>query len=443
MTRTLFVKRKAQTGAALVAVLWVIVLAGVILLSVNRSAMVHASLAQNELARVQARWLARAGVEQALAILADDIEPQDSPLDYWYEDALSFEQVELTTGVFSVIAPDERTEGVNATRYGLTDLSGRINLSTASEQALRRLPDITDEQVQAILDWRDGDSNTRAGGAEQGYYQQLDFPYDPANKPFASIRELRLVRGIDDETFFGEDANLNYILDPNENDGDVSQPQDIADGELELGLAGLGAVHSYENNTDPYGATRTNLNNVQWQTLQQTFYFSQALAYGVIDHRNNNEFEDIFDLLDVRPLAKGAPAQEGEISQVNIEWLAQNYDSFTVNDDNDRLPARINLNTAPIEVLMTLPRITDDQARQIFDYRLSPQGPITGYDQLINAGIIDDDLFELLAEHITLRSHVFEVNAVGVANNGVKYNITAVIDRGQNPPRIIYQHYQE
>jgi general secretion pathway protein K len=423
-------------------VLWVIVLAGIILLSLNRSAMVQAYLANNELATVQARWLARAGVEQALAVLANDIDETDSPLDYWYDDSFSFEQYELDSGTFSVISPDEQFEGVGAIRYGLTDLSGKLNISSASEDALMLLPDIHEEQVQSIIDWRDGDKNTRPGGAEQGYYQNLDFPYEVANAPFTSIYELRLVRGIDDETFYGEDANLNGVLDANENDGDDSAPTDIADGRLELGLAGLTTVHSYENNTDPYGATRVNLNSVDYNTLKDTFNLSARLAVGVIEKRDDDEFESVLELAQVRAGSKGAGPEEGEVDQFDLEWVAEHYDLFTI-DDEERYPGRINLNTAPVEVLETLPDITPEQARQIFDYRLSPQGPILGYHELLNSGFVDEDTLRAIIPFVSLRSHVFEVRSVGVAGNGVRRQLTAVVDRGQNPARIIYQYHQE
>ncbi|MEM7540229.1 MAG: type II secretion system minor pseudopilin GspK [Pseudomonadota bacterium] len=62
--------------------------------------------------------------------------------------------------------------------------------------------DIDPEIVPAILDWIDPDSNTRfPNGAEDEYYGQLDEPYRSANRHFADISELRLVRGITEEIY--------------------------------------------------------------------------------------------------------------------------------------------------------------------------------------------------------------------------------------------------
>ncbi len=51
--------------------------------------------------------------------------------------------------------------------------------------------------ADALLDWQDGDTIERSGGgAEDGYYRQLNPPYAAANQPFIHISELRLVAGI-------------------------------------------------------------------------------------------------------------------------------------------------------------------------------------------------------------------------------------------------------
>src|SRR5690606_23557972 len=117
-----------------------------------------------------------------------------------------------------------------ATRFGVTDLAGLVNLNAADSRQLQRLPDVLAPLANSILDWRDGNSSTRTGGAERGHYARLEHPYVPANKPFSTLHELRLVKDVTDEVFFGEDANLNGILDLNENDGDTSLPLDDGDG---------------------------------------------------------------------------------------------------------------------------------------------------------------------------------------------------------------------
>ncbi len=62
--------------------------------------------------------------------------------------------------------------------------------------------DIDPSLLPALLDWLDADSETRfPGGAEDDYYLDLDAPYRAANRRFAHVSELRLVRGVDAATY--------------------------------------------------------------------------------------------------------------------------------------------------------------------------------------------------------------------------------------------------
>lgn len=102
----------------------------------------------------------------------------------------------------------------------LCDLQGRFNLNSLSGsgkgtasftpgqeifirllQALKLEETIDQPQAEtitnAVSDWVDKDSNTRPeGGAENGYYGDLEVPYKAANRPFTSVSELRWVKGI-------------------------------------------------------------------------------------------------------------------------------------------------------------------------------------------------------------------------------------------------------
>jgi general secretion pathway protein K len=73
----------------------------------------------------------------------------------------------------------------------------------ANLQILQRLLQVLrlDPQLaNAVADWIDPDSEARAGGAEDIDYLNLNPPYRAANRPMASVDELRLVRGFDAQT---------------------------------------------------------------------------------------------------------------------------------------------------------------------------------------------------------------------------------------------------
>src|SRR5439155_11732862 len=101
---------------------------------------------------------------------------------------------------------------------------------------IQYLPGMTPQIAAAIMDWRDSDTSVSSNGAEDETYSRLTTPYKTKNAAFESVEELRLVAGMTKDILYGEDANLNGVLDANENDGDDSAPNDNRDGKLDPGL---------------------------------------------------------------------------------------------------------------------------------------------------------------------------------------------------------------
>jgi len=109
----------------------------------------------------------------------------------------------------------------------LEDLQGRFNLNLlaarpsqegenpprftpAQAQFIRLLiavgePEVDEIQAvaitQAVGDWEDTDSEPRPDGAEDDYYAGLTPAYRAANRPMASVSELRAVRGVTPEIY--------------------------------------------------------------------------------------------------------------------------------------------------------------------------------------------------------------------------------------------------
>ena len=69
------------------------------------------------------------------------------------------------------------------------------------------------EVADAILDWRDPDDETRLNGVESDYYLGLSQPYGAKNAPLDSLDELRLIKGVTEEMYFGgtEDFPIGMI----------------------------------------------------------------------------------------------------------------------------------------------------------------------------------------------------------------------------------------
>lgn len=107
------------------------------------------------------------------------------------------------------LAPFEVEGGV--LEVTIRDLDGRFNLNalagsdaTRGAAGLRNLlaalgldPAITDRW----RDWVDADGDGQGFGAEDQLYLGLEVPYRTANRPVASVTELRLLEGMDAEQF--------------------------------------------------------------------------------------------------------------------------------------------------------------------------------------------------------------------------------------------------
>ncbi len=203
-------KLTGQRGTVLVLVLLIVTL--VAALSVKFAAQYQLGLA-----RAEARWhgaQARAfldGTEEVAKLMFGlaDIDPN---IDFLGED-------------WSIQIPIE-DDGVTGVAQ-LVDASAQFNLNDLltplvadqpignaerySEpqrrfiRLLQTFPDFPLNQneaeylLEAVVDWIDNDDNESGmGGAESNYYQGLKNGYLPANAPFKSVDELRLVRGFNE-----------------------------------------------------------------------------------------------------------------------------------------------------------------------------------------------------------------------------------------------------
>ena len=149
------------------------------------------------------------------------------------------------------------------------------------------IPGMTAELADAILDFIDSDETARENGCESEYYESLTPPYPAKNSPLESLDELLLVRGVTLGLLYGEDANRNGLLDPNENDGDVSYPPDNQDGALQMGWSAYLTVFGREKNLLSDSTPRININGNDLATLYDTLEesFDSTVAQFVIAYR--------------------------------------------------------------------------------------------------------------------------------------------------------------
>lgn len=151
-------------------------------------------------------------------------------------------------GECTVVLLGRDPQGLRA-HFGLIPEAGKISLNSLVDHdtlraALSSAHGMTPEITAAICDWEDSNDTVDSdGGAERTdtHYQGATIPYAPRNGKFETIDELRLVRGVTDDLFFGEDTNNNGRLDPGEDAN--------GNGKLDLGLRDLVTLETLEPGT--------------------------------------------------------------------------------------------------------------------------------------------------------------------------------------------------
>lgn len=223
----------------------------------------------------QTRAAADSGVEYVATLLANRAEPG---LENLLHNPQLFHGVTVINSDrargrvrFSLIAPLEQDVSGQRIRYGLMDESGKLNLNILGQMQLTDeeartllmgVPGMTEDIADAIRDWIDSDDEPLPyGGETDDTYAGMSPPYSAKNGPLESIDELLMVRGVTPQLLYGEDANRNGLLDPNENDAEASPPLDNADGLLDPGWVAFFTVHSRESNMRSDGTPKIDLSN--------------------------------------------------------------------------------------------------------------------------------------------------------------------------------------
>jgi type II secretory pathway component PulK len=414
-----------RRGAALIAVLWIVAVMGSITMVLTRQARLSLKINRNVTETTQAELLAEACIHRAMAALVQDLQEttSDNKNEDWYDSKALFGDVILGKGVYRAAHPNLEQE--NTIAYGLTDECGKLNLNTATREMLLQLPNAEETIVDAILDWRDEDSDPRQFGAEDEYYQSLPEPYLAKNNLFDTLEELLLVKDMTLNILYGEDTNTNGLLDSNENDGEKSFPLDNGDGSLNKGWYPFVTVYSYEKNISESGEQRINANTASREELQENFgeTLTQAEINAIINARNENNFQSVGDLL-------------GNV--IPREKLKEIIDRITITAD-ENLSGRINVNTAPKEVLQCLLPENEDVVENIIEYRQASDGPFDTIGELLDVDAMTDNLFRQLAGQVCTKSSVFSIRAVGFMPDTQAYKeIYAILDRGGSVPEIRY-----
>lgn len=278
-------------------------------------------------------------------------------------------------------------------RMQIVDAGSLVNVNTAPQAQLQLLP-LTQDQVDCLLDWREAKTEARADGAKDGYYNSLPQPYNTNLGPLTTVDELLLVRGWTAQTLYQLPTG----------DTSVSLPTDAAGNDLPL--AALLTVDSGGPNTRAEGTPRINLGQggVDVNALTQ-LGISQPLAGRIAAQAPYTNFQGLF-----------------QVPGMTQQALQPLLDAVTFTGD-ERIPGKINLNTATQSVLMTVPNMTSDIAAAIVSQQTN------GFDSLGQlatvSGVTPQNLAQL-ADSFTVGGDTWIIRAYG-RSGGVGAAVEAVV----------------
>ena len=196
--------QKTSRGAALVIVLFIVALAAILAVEMSANLMLQVQRSTNLQSQQQAKWYAYGAEELAIKGLIQS--KKDDP------EKTTLAQPWAKQG-------DVKYPVENGTLSGqLTDLQACLNLNALGVEPdpnsgnktnpahkalfaiLENIDDLPSDESEegmadSVFDWLDENSITYRSGAEEGEYLSRQFPYMTANSLFASVSELRLIKG--------------------------------------------------------------------------------------------------------------------------------------------------------------------------------------------------------------------------------------------------------
>jgi DNA uptake protein ComE-like DNA-binding protein len=419
----------------------------------------------------QAWLVALSGVQEAMRVAAAAQSVGD-----WRENPAAFrERIVFGDGAdiwrFTVYSPGD-SEALTEVRFGLTDEAGRVNLNHPGGADLAKIPRLTPDLVRA-LQFATGQSNSTAAATTPSPSETpgtaltgeppLEEPAAPpdfatdlvpadtnapaffltANSrpvgPLASLEDLLRVPGFTWPLLFGEDANRNGRLDPNEDDGDENFPPDNKDGRLDHGMAQYFTVAAYDPERSSARKLRVDLNNPAEVLPAGVSEMPPAFTNYVAALRTANvKLTHPADVLEATLKVKNEQGQEVEVaSGITKEELPRVLDLFAA-EWTGRRAGLINVNTASSIVLATLPGVDLSVAESIVSARASlrPEQRQT-IAWLLTEGLMDADSFKRLAPHLTAQSYQFSFHVIGYGLPSGRYRVLeASVDVAGSEPKL-------
>jgi DNA uptake protein ComE-like DNA-binding protein len=427
--------RRREGGFLLVAVLVIVILASMVALSLLFRMRAEEAGFSASVGSEQAWYAAMSGIQQAIS-LAQSKDPalwQNNPGAFSRQLVLDDGSDKWYFTVFTAGPPEE-----NQPRFGLTDENRKLNLNKATGEMLQKCTVLSGQQIETIT----GSSmTTNAVSMADPLATSVLFP-ESTRPHLSTLDDLLKLPGFTPGVIYGEDANHNFHLDPNEDDGALQFPPDDSDGQLFLGLQDVATVFSYEFDLASDGSTRFQLNSTN-RTIPESLLPEAAATYLHAAWSNKVIFKTPADLLEAKLKIKDAQGKEVEIdSGIGAKELPLVMDKLTATFDARRV-GLINVQSASPKVLQTIPGISEAKAESIAQARENLSVELRDSPAwLYSEGALTAEEFKTAAPFITTRSGQFRFNVLGYAMPSGRYRVyEVVIDTAPAPggqPQILY-----
>src|SRR5919197_444646 len=145
----------ASEGSVLIQVLWTLAILVLLSLALASTTTLDQRLVSYQRDRLTALYLAKAGYLRAMVELERSPRPPaDSYLDSWAHNPEAFQQASLGPGSFTVSYRAPGQDRPADVVYGVVDEDRKTNINTAPKAILARLPGMTEEIADGLLEWR-------------------------------------------------------------------------------------------------------------------------------------------------------------------------------------------------------------------------------------------------------------------------------------------------
>ena len=209
------VKKTTQSGAVLVIIVWILAILVLLAISVGRRTSIELRLVRYHLDRIQAFYLAKAGLERIYREKLNDKDTAIDTLDEPWSNKIKsnkepeFKDFALGNGKFAVQYDYYETKDKKQTFYGMQDEQSKLNINKIIENSetqvinkrageFKKLLDSvlegsaadSDSLVDTFIDWIDNDQDKRPQGKE-AYEKSVT----PKNAPLNRLEELLMIDG--------------------------------------------------------------------------------------------------------------------------------------------------------------------------------------------------------------------------------------------------------